>query len=152
MSDERMKPILILPPSEMSAEDMKLLRENGICVVEAKNPALVKFLDPIPSAAERTRTEDAAIELSRKILSREYWQSEETRGELARTYIDLLVKGTRLDPRPTKAEREQQIFDREKEDELRRLAREEAKAERLAMKAATQKAQKNQPPNPSEEK
>ena len=145
MSDNgRMKPIIIIPPETMSKEDIKELRDNGLCVVEAADPSRVKFLDPIPSAAERTKHEQAAIQLSRKILSRNFYDSSGhnypvDRSDVAKLYIELLVKGTSLDPDPTAAEREIQIFDSAKADELRRLAREEAKADRQAAKAAKQK-------------
>ncbi len=68
-----MKPIIIIPEGAMSAESIKELRDNGICVVEAKDPACVKFLDPIPAAQGRTNVEDAAIQLSRKILNKGFW-------------------------------------------------------------------------------
>lgn len=50
--------------------------------------------------------------------------------------LSVVVNGTPLQPGPTKEEREQDVFDSAKLDELRRLAREEAKAERAAAKAA----------------
>jgi len=138
--DGRMKPILILPPDSMSDTDIEVLNANGICTVVAKNPDAVKFLDPIPSAAERTKVEDAAIMLSRKILNGGYWTSDSTRSAICQTYVDLLVAGTALDPRPSKQERELKIFDQAKFDELRRLAREEAKSERAAIKKAKEAA------------
>lgn len=124
-NDGRMKPIIIIPLDTMSDADIKELRDNGLCVVTAKEPGAVKFLDPIPSAAERTKVEDAAIELSRKVLKPGFWTSDSTRQNVA----SWLVKGTRLDPSP-KAERLEAVFDEAKEAELRRLAREEAKEER----------------------
>lgn len=135
-NDGRMKPILILPPDSMTAGDIQLLNNNGICTVVAKNPAAVKFLDPIPSAAERTKTEDAAIALGRKIMNKGFWTNDSTRSEICKAYVDLLVKGTSLDPLPSIKEREQELFDTEKANEIRRLAREEAKAERAAKKKA----------------
>jgi hypothetical protein len=117
---------------------LQRLRDNGLCVVEAKEPALVKFLDPIPAVASRTIVENAAIELSRKVMSKSYWTSDHTRNEIATAYVDLLIRGTPLDPMPTKQERELEIFDAAKADELRRLAREEAKAERAAAKKLKQ--------------
>lgn len=131
----RMKPIIILPVGAMDQEAIDTLRENGICVVEAKDPAAVTFLDPIPCISSRTEVENAAIQLSRKVLGPGYWTNEDTRKTIAGTFLDILVKGTALDPRPSRAEQERQIFDTAKADELRRLAREEAKAERIAAKA-----------------
>lgn len=119
----------------MSPEDIKMLRDNAICVVVATNPATVKFLDPIPAAASRTKIENAAIALSRIILKRGTYD-DNSRGSFAKMYVDLLAKGTPLDPEPSLAEREKEYFDQAKLDELRRLAKEEAKAERAAAKKA----------------
>lgn len=139
MSEPRMKPIIILPPDAMADDQIQQLRDNGLCVVVAKDPSKVKFLDPIPSAAERTKIEDAAIQLSRKVLATGYWSHNDTRQNLAATFVDILVSGTKLDPKPQREEVERDVFDREKLDEIRRLAREEAKAERAAAKAAKAK-------------
>ncbi len=132
-----MKPIIILPPGAMSQEDIELLRGNELCVVVAKNPATVKFVDPIPAASSRTKIEDAAIKLSRKVLSQGFWSSESTRSDMTRAFIDILVNGTPLDPSGTQEEREKRIFDEAKAEQIRVLAREEAKAERLAVKNST---------------
>jgi len=137
---DRMKPIIILPEGEMSADNLKALRDNWLCVVECKNPASVKFLDPIPSAAERTKVEDAAIALSRKVLNPGFWTQDSTRQNMAGHFVDILLKGTRLDPEPPRAEVERDIFDDAKADELRKIAREEARAERAAKKEADRKA------------
>lgn len=135
-SPYKMKPVIILPPETMSKEDIERLMENGMCVVVAKEPALVKFMDPIPAVAGRSIVEQAAIDLSRKILAPGFWQSDDTRKTIATTYYDLLIRGTPLDPKlAQKKEMEQRIFDDEKQNELRRLAKEEAKAERDAVKA-----------------
>jgi hypothetical protein len=55
--DSPMKPIVILPPGAMSKEDIDRLRNNNLCVVEAQEPGLVKFLDPIPAISSRTEIE-----------------------------------------------------------------------------------------------
>lgn len=129
--------MIILPPDTMSEADMKLLRENQICVVVAKDPAKVKFVDPIPAASSRTQIENAAIQLSRRCLKGELFPNN--RGDFARLFVDCLVVGTPLDKDPTQAEREQAFFNNVKEDELRRLAKEEARAERADAKAAKAK-------------
>lgn len=140
-----MKPMIILPKGAMSEKDKEKLTENNICVVEAEEPSLVKFVDSVPEIASRTQIEQAAIQLSRKILDKNTWNyNSDTSKEMAKLYIDLLVKGTPLDPRPTQAEQEKQIFDLAKADELRRLAREEAKEERTASKKAVQQDKKTQ--------
>src|SRR5690349_8957379 len=101
--DGRMKPIMLLPPETIDDEGIKLLRENGLCVVVAKDPARVKFLDPIPSIAQRTKIEDTAIRLSRKLLDRDTfvggspgYAKSFSRSEIAQMFVDLLVAGTPL--------------------------------------------------------
>lgn len=142
-----MKPLIIMPKGTMSSKDKEKLTKNNICVVEAETPSLVKFVDSVPEIASRTQIEQAAIQLSRKILSKDTWgYDSDTDKEMAKMYVDLLIKGTPLDPRPTQQEQEKQIFDQAKADELRRLAKEEAKAERDAAKASKAK------PNPSRDR
>ena len=63
-----MKPILVLPPDNMSAEDIALLREIDICVVVAKNPADLRFIDPPPTGNYDQVTE-ASLNLSRLIIN-----------------------------------------------------------------------------------
>lgn len=127
-----MKPMIILPPEEMTPEDISLLRENGICVVVSKNPQSVKFVDPLPVVSNRTQMEEAAIQLSRRLLRGDLFR--DNRRDFASLYMDCLTKGTSLDPEPTQQEQEKRIFDGAKVEEIRRLAREEAKAERAAKK------------------
>lgn len=141
-----MKPLIIMPKGAMSSKDKEKLTKNNICVVEAETPSLVKFVDSVPEIASRTQIEQAAIQLSRKILQRSTWNNDDTAKEMAKMYVDLLIKGTPLDSRPTQAEQEKQIFDEAKADELRRLAREEAKAERAAAKMAKKKPEQNEQP------
>lgn len=131
------KPIIILPPDAMSADDIKLLRGNELCVVIAKNPALVKFVDPIPAISSRTEIETAAIRLSRRLLNGAVYD-ENARGTFAKMFVDILIQGTALDKNGTQEEKEQAVFDAAKTAELQRLAKEEAKAERL-VKTALQK-------------
>ena len=135
-----MKPIIILPPDTMSEEHIKLLRENDLCVVVAKDPAKVKFVDPIPASSSRTQMESAAIKLSRILLNGSWGHWSQSgcigRDTAAKIYVDLLVEGTPLEHGYVEpAVREQNIFDQAKADELRKLAREEAKAEHAAKKA-----------------
>lgn len=134
--EKRMQPIMILQPDSMSDEDMQRLRDNGLCVVVAKEPALVRFMDPIPSVSSRTDIENAAIRLSRKMVTHEYWGNEDGRRDYIAELCDIIIKGSPLDPQPTQQEQETRIFSSAKADELRRLAREEAKAERAAAKEA----------------
>lgn len=127
-----MKPIIIVEPETVSQADIQLLRDNKLCVVVAKDPHKVKFLDPIPAVSSRTDIDNAAIQLSRRILRGDIFR--DNRRDFANLFLDCLLKGTSLDPMPSKAEQEQQIFDAAKRAELERLAREEAKAERAALK------------------
>lgn len=135
-----MKPIIILPPKTMSAKDIKILRDNDLCVVVAKDPSKVRFMDPIPAAASRTQIEDAAIKLSRCLLNGT-WTGNAVlgRADFARFYVDMLIQGTPLDSMGTLKERCDGAYKSEKIKESRRLARLDAKAERQAMKKAEQK-------------
>lgn len=133
------KPIIIIPPQLMSAEDVRLLTENGLCVVTAKDPTQVKFLDPIPAEAQRSKIEHAAIKLSRMILNGDWNRSAYPslgKKEFSELYMELLMEGTPLDRRGTPEEQQQRAFNSAKHEETCRLAREEAKAERLKKKAA----------------
>lgn len=133
-----MKPMIIVQPDVMSEADIELLRKNDICVVVAKDPSKVKFVDPIPAASSRNQIENAAIQLSRILLNRQWTHvsncSQIGHAEISRLYIDALIQGTELDRNGSQLEQETRIYNSEKADELRRLAREEAKAERAALK------------------
>jgi hypothetical protein len=128
--------MIILPPGLIDEENIRLLRENEICVVVAKDPAKVRFVDPIPAVASRTKMEQAAIALSRKILAQGFWTNDSTRQTVAMTYVDLLVKGTPLDPEPSQEDLEKQAYDNAKLEEMRCIAREDARAERAKKKLA----------------
>ena len=141
MNDSVMRPIIVLPPNTMAKEDVARLTENGICVVEATDPANVRFLDPILSAADRPMIEQAAVQLSRILLNGTWGPQQEIgRQKICSLFVECLVKGTKLDRNPTQQERESTIYNEIKEQEIRRLAREEARVEREAMKIAAKKA------------
>lgn len=124
--------MIVLPPDEVSPEDVKKLEENGICVVVAKNPAQLKFVDPLPAVSSRNQMEMAAIRLSRRLLRGDLFR--DNRKDFANLYVDCLVKGTSLDPDQTPEEKEKLIFDLAKAEEIRKLAREEARVERATKK------------------
>lgn len=84
-----MKPILILPPGEMSPEDMDRLRENDICVVEAKDPSAIRFCDPPPSGNYDQVTE-ASLTLSRYVVNNTTQGSHDARS-LAAYWAKLLM-------------------------------------------------------------
>jgi hypothetical protein len=135
-----MKPIIILPPDVMSADDISELRGNDLCVVIATDPAKVRFLDPIPTASSRSQIEDACIRLSRKILHG-HWTGKFNTESLSKTqirslYLDSLLSGSPLDPAGTKEQQEEAIISAARRDELCAIGREEARAERAAKKAA----------------
>ena len=140
-----MKPIIIIPPDTISADDIQQLRDNELCVVVSKEPAAVKFLDPIPAMTGRTQVEEAAIRLSRVLLDREKWISDTNtwisrdRRDVAVLYVELLCKGTPLDPAVSEREH---YFDNVKRDETAKIAREEARAERAAKIAEKAKGAK----------
>lgn len=138
---DAMKPMIILPPNNMHSDAIKALRDNGICVVVSKNPAAVKFVDPIPTIMQRTKIEAAAIGLSRKLLSGRYANQygNVDRKDILECYVNLLVEGTSLDPEGTQEEQMERAYDHAKADEMRKLAREDAKAEREAKREAVLK-------------
>lgn len=136
-----MKPMIIIPPEVMSEDHMKILRDNGICVVVASEPSKVKFVDPIPAGSSRTQMENAAIRLSRTLLN---WTVTDTdgrpshsvsKGDVARFFVEFLVEGTPLSKNGTREDQEQEIIDRARREELYRIGQEEARAERTKKKA-----------------
>lgn len=119
-----------------------MLRSNDFIVVVSKHPAAVKFLDPIPSSKDRGKIEQAAIQLSRKILHREWGHIQQ--GPLDHTvavklFVECLIHGTALDENGSTDEQLDNAYLREKTAEYQRLARADAKAERDAKKKAEQK-------------
>ena len=127
MRNSDVKPIMILPPNAMSKADIDLLNTNDLCVVIAEDPALVKFVDPLPAQSSRNEVENAAIQLSRRLL---HSDSVHSRGDVTKIFVDLLTKGTPISAGPTDAEIRERFFQSEKANELKRLAIEEARAER----------------------
>lgn len=138
----KFKPILLIPPDCVSDDDVKRLNDNGMCTVVAKDPALIKFLDPIPSISSRTGIENAAIKLSRKLLNRQFHSTTGLLGysDIYKLYLDLVIAGTPLDAQPSAEEVEKKIFNEAKAEEIRKLAREEAKEERAKLKAEKNKS------------
>lgn len=135
-----MKPIMVLPPDLLSEADIKTLRDNDLCVVVAKDPSKVRFIDPIPAAQKRSKVGDAAIKLSRMLLTGRWGHYSNSsvigRSEFAKIYVDLIMEGSELDPAGSPEEVEQSIYDSARADEIRRLAREDTKAERAKKKEA----------------
>jgi len=133
------KPMIIVPPELLDAADRKALEDNGVCVVVAKDPAKLRFMDPLPAVSNRSEIEMAALKMSRILLNRQ-WGNYTTSAVVgadtfARIFADCLIEGTRLSLNGTIEEREQKQYDLARMDELARIAREDARAERAAKKA-----------------
>lgn len=136
-----MKPMMILTPGTMSDGDIAELRANNICVVVSKDPAAVRFVDPLPVQSSRTEIEIAAIKFSRKVLANNFWNPEwsgakDARATLVSKFIEILSVGSPLDPNPSQQELEKKAYNEAKIEEQRRIAREDARAEREAKKKA----------------
>lgn len=95
MSDARIKPLIILPKNQMSAEDIQRLNDNGLCVVEAEDPSLVRFAEP-PPAMEYDVRERAALQLFRRLMQRT--NASYTRTDIANFYCDFILNGSPLEP------------------------------------------------------
>lgn len=134
-NNKTMRPIIIVPPDQMSDDDIKLLRDNQLCVVVAKDPARVKFVDPIPAISSRTEIEDAAIKLSRKVFAGDLWGPDGIKA-FADMYVKVLIKGTPLDPHYIDpVEVDKQTYNYAHAEEIRKMAREDARAEKAAKQA-----------------
>lgn len=91
--EKQMRPVMIIPKGSMSSEDIARLNENLLCVVESADPAGVNFLDPLPALSQRTEIEEAAIQLSRRLLS---MRGNIGSDEIQKMFVQLLLQGTRL--------------------------------------------------------
>jgi len=93
--NKKMKPTFVLPCGHISKQDIKQLRDNGFCVVEAKYPEKIRFLDPPPFGY--TQQEQAAIQLTRKLLAEPY-HATKSMNEIKNMLIYILVEGSPIDP------------------------------------------------------
>jgi hypothetical protein len=130
----------------MAEKYIKALNDNDFCVVQAKDPSKIQFLDPIPAQSSRTKIDSAAIALSRIILNGQF-EKYTTNGYVgrelaAKIFVDLVVKGSPLDPLGSTEERCQSAYIQSKIEESARLGREDARAERLAKKEMAAKTSK----------
>lgn len=134
--------MIIVPPDVLSAEDVKKLEANDICVVVASDPAKVRFMDPIPAVSSRTEMEQAAIRLSRILLHGQHNAGGHiSRSDIASLYVNILVEGTPLGARGSLEEQEKEWAAIARRQEVERLAREETHAAREAKKKAAQQQQ-----------
>ena len=100
MSDEikpkRMKPVIILPEGMMSKADKSRLNANDFCVVECKDPSLVRFQEPPPLGY--SAQEKAAIQLCRWILSHTLGSTSFNKQELSAKLAEIFIHGSQLEP------------------------------------------------------
>lgn len=134
----KMKPTIVIPPDLLDADSIAELRASGFAVVVAADPNKVRFLDPIPTVSSRTEIESSCIQFTRKILNAEYNKTL-SRDDLRSIYLECLMRGSPLDERPSKEEREKEVFEIARHDELRKIAREEARTERDLKKKSAEK-------------
>lgn len=93
----RIKPILIVRAGDISEADVQKLTDNGVCVVQAKDPSRVRFVEPPPmdcSAHER-----AALASMRHLLSSDNvgaWN----RGDVQALFARYIIRGTPLAATP----------------------------------------------------
>lgn len=95
MSESRVRPVIVLPTGQVTKEDIAVLRENGMCVVEAKDPSLVRFMEPPPNGY--SEQERAAISLCRHLL-RNYQTSHWTKAEIHEILVHAFTEGSPLKP------------------------------------------------------
>lgn len=91
---DRIKPMMIIPKKAMTKRDIGELRKNGVCVVEAENPLLVRFCEPPPEGY--SVQERAAIRLSRFLLSADHNNNYRDRSDICALYAQLIIEGTPL--------------------------------------------------------
>lgn len=97
-----MKPVIMLPPGQISKNDIERLFDNGFIVVTVKNPESVRFVEPPPLGY--SAQEKAAIALCRHILKAKNNYST-TRSELSNWLVEFFISGSSLDasqPEPVK--------------------------------------------------
>jgi hypothetical protein len=92
------KPVIVLPTGKTSQADIRLLRRNGYCVIEAEDTTLVRYLEPPPLDCEPH--EKAAIILCRHLLRTEQRLISKTGEDIRALYASIIIKGTSLDFMP----------------------------------------------------
>lgn len=140
-----MKPMIICGEGVLAPDEAKKLEDNGICVVVAKEPEKLRFVDSVPDPS-KPKVERAAIMLSRILLNGK-WGNYTTSGAIgrdtfARIFADLVIKGSPLDEAVPTEEDRQKHYEREKWEELTRIAREDARKEAAEKRAAKAQAKK----------
>lgn len=90
LNDKYIKPTMILPKGQVSREDIDKLNENGLCVVEAEDPSLVRFMEPPPEGY--SLRELSAIQLFRVVMASR-GNTNWSRMELATKFAEILIEG-----------------------------------------------------------
>lgn len=124
---KQMKPMIVLPVGEVTPEDIQQLRDNGICVIEAKEPANVRFVEPLESSLGQDDFARAAIQLTRRILCGEVGGF--AKGDCSKLLAEILIKGSPIDPAETPQEYAANLFDEFKDCEIAELAKKAAEIE-----------------------
>lgn len=92
MNNQPAKPVIILPTGKVSKADIRMLRKNGLCVIEAEDPSLIRFLEPPPG--DYGPQEKAAIATCRHLMG----QCEYLNGrEIKALFANFIIKGTTLE-------------------------------------------------------
>lgn len=79
----------------MSREDIDRLNDNGLCVIEAEDPSLVRYAEPPPVMDYDVR-ERAALSLFRRVMAK--GNHVYNRGDLTQIFVDALLNGSSLQP------------------------------------------------------
>lgn len=85
----KIRPVIILPPDEMSEDDIGKLNNNGFCVVVAKHPDQVRFMEP--PLQSYPAPERAALKLCRVIMASR--EKNVTLQDLTQRLCDFLMEG-----------------------------------------------------------
>lgn len=94
---QRMKPVIILPIGTMKKKDIQQLRENLFCVVEAKKPEDIRFMEPPPQGY--SAQEKAAMALCRFVVAQRTDKILYA-GHLKEFLCDVLINGSPLQAQP----------------------------------------------------
>lgn len=89
-----MKPVIIITPDNLGEEDIKQLRDNGVCVVIAKDPSGLKYYDYTPKKIGSM--DQAAIDCFRTLLNAgKGW--EHLQSNFGAMFAQRLIKGTDME-------------------------------------------------------
>lgn len=89
------RPVIVLPPDAMAKRDIDRLNRAGFCVVECKDPALVRCIEP--PFVDYEAPERAAMALCRFMLSCSDGASW-TKKDVGATLAHFLIQGTPIQP------------------------------------------------------